>query len=146
MIWHIFWLTTFITIVSFIPYFCLLVFGTLVTLVAWFSFHFFRLAHLASQNLNKDYVIFLYFHNFVAKSDQKPKTKSGMNERINNIKAQRNCQFVIWQNFWLTTFITLIQKFCGRQKIFWYSLNITALNEKFSLVIFQTSWLQIVMS
>ena len=27
--------------VSFIPYFCLLVFGILVTLVAWFSFHFF---------------------------------------------------------------------------------------------------------
>ena len=65
----------------FIPYFCLLVFGILVTLVAWFSFRFFfRLAHLALQNVNKDYVIFLYFRNFVDKSDQKPKTKNGMNE------------------------------------------------------------------
>jgi len=36
--------------------------------------------HLALQNVNKDYVIFLYFRNFVAKSDQKPKTKNGMNE------------------------------------------------------------------
>ena len=27
-------------------------------------------------------MIFLYFHNFVAKSDQKPKTKNGMNETI----------------------------------------------------------------
>ena len=33
---------------------------------------FFRLAHLALQNVNKDYIIFSYFHNFVAKSDQKP--------------------------------------------------------------------------
>jgi len=39
---------------------------------------FFRLAHFALQNVNKDYVIFLYFHNFVAKSDQKPKAKNGM--------------------------------------------------------------------
>ena len=38
------------------------------------------LAHLAWQNLDKDYVIFLYFRNFVAKSDQKPKTKFWMNE------------------------------------------------------------------
>ena len=29
---------------------------------------------------NKDYAIFSYFCNFVAKSDQKPKTKNGMNE------------------------------------------------------------------
>ena len=41
---------------------------------------FFSLAHLALQNVNKDYVIFLYFRNFVAKSDQKAKTKNGMNE------------------------------------------------------------------
>ena len=39
---------------------------------------FFRLAHLALQYVNKDYVIFSYFHNFVAKSDQKPKTNNGM--------------------------------------------------------------------
>ena len=39
---------------------------------------FFHLAHLALQNVNKYYVIFSYFCNFVAKSDQKPKTKNGM--------------------------------------------------------------------
>ena len=61
--------------VLFIQYFCPLVFGILVTLVAWFSFRFFCLAHLALQNVNKDYVIFSYFCSFVAKSDQKPKTK-----------------------------------------------------------------------
>ena len=37
---------------------------------------FFCLAHLALQNVNKDYVIFTYFCNFDAKSDQKPKTKN----------------------------------------------------------------------
>ena len=66
--------------VLFIPYFRLLVFGILVTLVAWFSFRFFRLAHLALQNVKKDCAICSYFCNFVAKSDQKPKTKNGMNE------------------------------------------------------------------
>ena len=66
--------------VSFIPYFCLLVFGTLVTLVAWFFFFFFLLDQFALQNVNKDYVIFSYFCNFVAQNDQKPKMKNGMNE------------------------------------------------------------------
>ena len=67
-----------------IPYFCLLVLGILVTLVACISFWgFFRLAHLALQNVNKDYVIFSYFCNFVAKNDKKPKTKNGMNETYN---------------------------------------------------------------
>ena len=55
-------------------------FGFLVTLVPWFSFPFFPLAHLALQNVNKDYVIFFCFCNFIAKSDQKPKTKNGMKE------------------------------------------------------------------
>ena len=36
------------------------------------------LAHLALQNVNKDYAIFLYFPNY--KSDQKPKTENGMNK------------------------------------------------------------------
>ena len=58
------------TVVSFIPYFRRLVFGNLVTLVCDFLSVFFHLAHLALQNVNKDYVIFLYFCNFVAKSDQ----------------------------------------------------------------------------
>ena len=61
-------------------WYLLLVFGILVTLVVWFSFSFFCLAHLALQNVNKGYVIFLYFRNFVNKSGQKPKTKNGMNE------------------------------------------------------------------
>ena len=43
---------------------------------------FFCLAHLALQNVNKDYVIFLYFRNFVAKSDQKPKRKMGWTEHL----------------------------------------------------------------
>jgi hypothetical protein len=74
---------TLVFYVSFIPYFRLLVFGILVTLVAWFSFRFFLLGHLVLQNVNKDYVIFLCFRNFLAKSDQKPKTKYGMNETLN---------------------------------------------------------------
>ena len=85
------------TFVLFIPYFRLLVFGILVTLVAWFFFSFFRLAHLALQNVNKDYIIFSYFRNFVAKSDQKPKTKNGMNETficrsmyIRNLKSRQH--------------------------------------------------------
>jgi len=41
---------------------------------------FFRLAHLALQNENKGYLIFSYFCKFIAKSDQKPKTKNRMNE------------------------------------------------------------------
>ena len=40
------------------------------------------LAHLALQNVNKDYAIFLYFHKFIAKSDQKPKMENGMNETL----------------------------------------------------------------
>ena len=40
--------------------------------VIFFPF-FSRLAHLALQNVNKDYVIVSYFRNLVAKSDQKPK-------------------------------------------------------------------------
>jgi hypothetical protein len=40
---------------------------------------FSRLAHLALQNVNKDCVIFLYFRNSVAKSDQKPKIDEDSN-------------------------------------------------------------------
>ena len=35
----------------------------------------FRLSRLALQNVKKDYIIFSYFRNFVAKSDQKTKEK-----------------------------------------------------------------------
>ena len=45
--------------------------------VIFFTF-LFRLIHLALQNVNKDYVIFLYFRNFIAKNDKKPKTKNGI--------------------------------------------------------------------
>jgi hypothetical protein len=45
---------------------------------------FFSLAHLALQNVKKDYIIFLYFRNFIAKSEQKPKTKNVMNKTIIN--------------------------------------------------------------
>ena len=41
---------------------------------------FFHHAHLALQNVNKEYVIFLYFRNSNAKSDEKQKTKYGINE------------------------------------------------------------------
>ena len=47
-------------------------------------FPFFCLAHLALQNVNKDYII-----NSFAKIDQKPKTKYGMNEKILAIKSDR---------------------------------------------------------
>ena len=64
---------------------------------------FFCLAHLALQNVNKDYIIFSYFHIFFAKSDQKPKTKNGMNEtqvikRPNTIINRGNKKIAKW--FW----------------------------------------------
>ena len=45
-------------------------------------FGFVHLAHLALQNVDKDYATFSYFCNFVTKSDQKPKTKNGMNKYL----------------------------------------------------------------
>merc|ERR1712051_848297 len=45
-----------------------------------FFLFFFHLAHLALQNVNKYYIIFSYFHNFVIKSDQKPKMKNWTKE------------------------------------------------------------------
>ena len=41
---------------------------------------FFHLAHLALQNVYKDFLIFSYFCNFVTKRDKKLQTKNGMNE------------------------------------------------------------------
>ena len=80
--------------VSFIPYFLFLVFDILVTLVARFSFPFFsRLTHLALQNVNKDYVIFSYFRNFVAKSDQKQKLK---NWNVRNTSQQNRVERNDW--------------------------------------------------
>ena len=52
---------------------------------------YFRLAHLAFQNVNKDYVIFSYFHNFVAKSDQKTKEEE---ERIEEYKKSLEAQLL----------------------------------------------------
>ena len=59
------------------PYFSLLVFGIL------------RLEHLVLQNVNKDYIKFLYFRNFATKSDQKP--KNGMNK----VKKYKLCSKLI---------------------------------------------------
>ena len=55
-----------------------------------FLFVFFRLAHLALQNPNKNYVIFSYFRNLVANSDQKPKTKNDMNVSIGTFLEKEN--------------------------------------------------------
>ena len=60
--------------------FCLLVFWPLH--LRDFPSVFFHLFHLTLQNVNKDNVIFMYFSNFVTKSDQKPKTKNGMNKTL----------------------------------------------------------------
>ena len=68
------------TNVLLIPYFRLLVFGILVTIVVWFSLRFFRLVHLALQNVNKDYLIFLCFRNFDSKKWPQIKNKK-CNER-----------------------------------------------------------------
>ena len=43
---------------------------------------FFPHAHFALQNVNKDSLIFSYFHKFVAYSDQKPKSKNWMNKTL----------------------------------------------------------------
>ena len=61
--------------VLFIPYFCLLVFGILVTLAVQFLFCFFRLA----------------------KSDQIPKTKNRTNERFFNCS---NCEKIVKNKWW----------------------------------------------
>ena len=90
----------FVTFVSFIRHFRLLVFSILVTLVVWFSFRFFLSCPFLLQNVNKDYVIFLYFHNFVAKSDQKPKMKNGMNETF----------VMIWLVLWTSTDIKSLEE------------------------------------
>ena len=67
--------------------FHILIFWFLVFWSLWlhdFLFIIFCLAHLALQNVNKDCVIFLYFHNFVHKSDQKTITKNWMNRTIDS--------------------------------------------------------------
>ena len=61
--------------VSFIPYFQFLVFRIWSLQLGDFLSIFFRLAHLALQNVNKDYVMLLYFLNFVTKFDKKQKNK-----------------------------------------------------------------------
>ena len=44
-------------------------------------------AHFAFQNVNKDYATFSYFRNFVAESDQKPKTKLGNSVNALHVKV-----------------------------------------------------------
>ena len=79
---HLFFIHTSIHVL-FIPYFRFWYFGHFSCV--FFFLVFSCLAHLPLQNGNKDYVIFSYFHNFITKSDQKPKTKNGMNKKINTI-------------------------------------------------------------
>ena len=51
---------------------------------------FFHLAHLVLQNVNKEYIIFLYFCNFIAQSDQKRKWDEP------NISVQKEYQPIIY--------------------------------------------------
>ena len=76
---------------------------------------FFRLAHLALQNVNKDYVIFLYFRNFIGKSDQNPKTKKRMNE------TKVKMQTLLF--FFLQTALDEIFKFCPKIMRFFFHLK-----------------------
>ena len=62
-------LTIYETNVSFIPYFRLLVFGILVTLVAWFSFRFFSVLPILPCKIRNAY----YFCNFVTKMTKNEK-------------------------------------------------------------------------
>ena len=100
---------------------------------------FFRLAHLALQNVNKDYVIFLYFRNFVTKSDQKSKTKNGTNETLERrflrtelIITYKNFSGLLWINelgcictFWLNLipkfliFYILVYMIPGKSALIW---------------------------
>ena len=62
-----------------------------------------RLSHLALQNVNKD-----YFCNFIAKSDQKPKTKNGMNKRWMSENLRSNfswLQFFQTNNFFFSSYM-----------------------------------------
>ena len=52
----------------------------------WYFGHFscvivFHIAHLASQNVNKDYIIFPYFRNSIEKWDERNTTSSSDNSR-----------------------------------------------------------------
>ena len=95
--------------VSFIPYFRILVFGILVTLVAWFSFRFFRLAHLALQNVNKDYIVLLYFITSSPKVTKNQKRKMGWTKHMKNTSTFSfsrsrisilKSQLMGWNQFW----------------------------------------------
>ena len=90
--------------VSFIPYFHLLVFGILVTL----DF----LSGFALQNVNKDYVIFPYFRNCVAISDQTQKTKNGMN---------KTKKIILWIQIRLQIGFDQIVS-CIQSRVFWHAI------------------------
>ena len=92
-------------------------------IVAWFSFRF--LSVLPLQNTNKDYIIFLYFHDFVAKSNQKQKnekmgwTKQKMQRcrnptTLNSLKSVlQNCRLLFFSLDWsVTKYQTLNKSFC----------------------------------
>ena len=108
-----------------IPCFCLLVLGILVTLVVCISFWiFFRLAHLALQNINLE---FLYFRNLFAKSDQKPKTKNGMNET--------KCRF---PNIYQANINALVLE--RKRKIEIQALHFPEISVGFKFVLFKTKF------
>ena len=96
-----------------ILYFRLLVFGILVILVAWFSFYFFPscpscLAKCKQRLCN----IFLYSHNLVIKSNQKPKVKNGT---IKTIIYKKEPKYIIVH---LTkNYFTALLKKCSILKI-----------------------------
>ena len=87
-----------------------------------FSCLIFRLAHLALQNINKDYVIFSYFCNFVAKSNEKPKTKRGMNETkdVTSQSILPQCDMLVSKTFSLPLSVDL-RRYPKRLRTLWWS-------------------------
>ena len=109
---------------------------------------FFCLVHLALQNVNKDYIIFLYFHNFVAKSDQKPKTKNGMNETeldwLTSLKLLSQIESIIITVFTFVPFIKwqfLSLKMIRSQQKFILNLMLSFYKEN-TVVIIVSAWSQ----
>ena len=113
-------------------------FFTLVTLVALFSFHFFPSCPSCHANVNKDYVIFLYFCNITAKIDQKTKKQkwefkmadTHKNEIFKNRKfAKCFCDDFAMTVDWLT--LESLFNHCGKtSQWLWKTFVITRANLK----------------
>ena len=109
--------------------------GILVTLVVWFCFCFFCLAHLVLQNVNKDYVIFSYFVTSLPKVTKNQKQKMGWtNQKLWSKNNWWNCN--IWKklpfNGWVGFEFLMRIEFCwdwdGMYDGFWLArirLNVT---------------------